>query len=179
METARQNHAAAYFEGWLYVVGGVSHSVATSSCERYSVTLNSWEAVAPLPSPCFDLSVLVNGTPPCLYTFGGTVNKIMHNALIQVLSLHTLTWRTLKLKLPFKSAKIPCFKAHEDSQKVYFVHRRSLYSLDLARQTIVYVKKLINAVEAANGPSYYSRGHLYCNDLEMTLVKVEVGDLGE
>jgi hypothetical protein len=73
---------------------------------------------------------------------------------IQKLSLDSLTWQLMQLKLPQAEYNFPCFK--KDTE-VYLVIKKTLYSFTPLQ--VKEVKTLDEGIECRS--SYYSRGTLY------------------
>lgn len=59
----------ASLEGYVYAVGGYDSSSQLRTVERYCLTTDKWEFVAPMKSPRSALSVAVMGGK--LYALGG------------------------------------------------------------------------------------------------------------
>jgi hypothetical protein len=88
-----------------------------------------------------------------LYALGGRNNKgILHT--VQKLSLDSLTWELLQLKLLQTGRSLPCFKS--DTQ-VYLIIKRTLYSFTPLQ--IRSIKSLHKVLRCHS--SYYSRGTLF------------------
>jgi hypothetical protein len=87
-----------------------------------------------------------------LYALGGIGNRRLDT--VQKLSLDSLTWQLMQLKLPQADSYITCFK--EDTE-VCLVSSRTLYSF-----TPLEVKPIKTLPEDIGcRSSYYSRGTLY------------------
>jgi hypothetical protein len=86
MHTARSHHAAVYHSQYLYVLG-------FWECERYSCAESRWEELPVLPvAGDFMSAVEVEN---CVYALGG-----QYRDTVQKLSLDSLTWELMQLKLP-------------------------------------------------------------------------------
>jgi hypothetical protein len=83
-----------------------------------------------------------------VYALGG------HNDTVQKLSLYSLTWQLMQLKLPQATYYFPCFK--KDTE-VYLVIAKTLYSFTPLQ--VKAVKTLDEDISCRS--SYYSRGTLY------------------
>jgi hypothetical protein len=153
MRTARYQHAAVYHSQYLYVLGGYSRG-ALRECERYVCAESRWEGLRALPSASFDMSAVELGNS--LYALGGLSNRrVLHS--VQKLSLNSLTWELMQLKLPQAAIRPACFKT--DSQ-VYLVIKETLYSFSPLE-----VKPVKTLPEDINSRmSDYSRGTLYYED---------------
>jgi hypothetical protein len=165
---ARSNHSAVYHAEHLYVLGGLH----LKECERYICAESRWEPIPPLSTVCFGMTcAVVEGS---LYSLGGH-NGVTALDLIHRLSLQTLTWELLKLKLPCKEYYFPCFTAK--SPQVYFVMRKTLYVLNPLTSQVKSVKALYEDISNSGGPSCYSRGVLYCSVRDGAACWISVGDL--
>jgi hypothetical protein len=169
MLTARRAHAAVYHAQYLYVLGGYTGSSYLSECERFVCAERRWQALPPLPTACHSMSgVVMEGS---LYALGG--RNVSGNSLdlIQKLNLEGLTWEPLQLSLPQAGYCIACFKLSDT--EVYFLLDKTLYSL----QTLSPVKTLPKGTLSGYGPSYYSRGRLYCSSNGGAAKRLEIGSL--
>jgi hypothetical protein len=88
-----------------------------------------------------------------LYALGGR-NDSSSLDTVQKLSLNTLTWELMHLKLPQAGHEITCFKK---DTKVYLVIEYTLYSFTPLQ--VKAVKTLDRSIDSLS--SYYSRGTLY------------------
>jgi hypothetical protein len=146
MHTARSSHAALYHSQYVYVLGGWG----VSGCERYVCAASRWEVLAALPVGCYGMSAVELHNS--LYALGGTHRKDIDT--VQELSLDSLTWQLMQLKLPQAYRYLPCFK--KDTE-VYLVIKKTLYSF-----TPLEVKPIKTLPEDIScSSSYYSRGTLY------------------
>jgi hypothetical protein len=169
MLSARSCHAAVYHAQCLYILGGWSGSSCLSECERFVCAESRWETLPPLPTACYDISgVVVEGS---LYALGGQDIYGDYLDLIQKLNLEGLTWEPLHLSLPQTGGCIASFKLSDS--EVYFVLHKTLYSLHTLRP----VKTLSEGSESWFGPSYYSRGGLYCSNNDGAAERLEIGSL--
>jgi hypothetical protein len=155
MLTPRAQQAAVYHTQHLYVLGGWSDSRFLSECERYACAEKRWEALPPLPRACsYASGVVVDRN---LYALGGYDGSYLD--LVQKLSLESLTWELMQLRLPFAGRGIPCFKLRD--AEVYLVVNKTLCSF-----TDLEVLPLMTLTEDFGswyGASYYHRGTLYCS----------------
>jgi hypothetical protein len=175
MLNGRQFHAAQYHDGYVYVLGGLYGGTRLALCERHVCAEKRWESLSPLPVACWTVSVVV--TEGSLYALGGTGIATELLDQIQVLSLETLTWKLLELRLPAPGNHLACFKVADDSQ-VYFVLLSSLYSLQPQLLSIIRVKTLPrNIANCFIGPSYYSKGTIYCSSVFGEADSLEIGSL--
>jgi hypothetical protein len=104
-----------------------------------------------LPEACCVASTVVLDNS--LYALGGYAGEEGLDT-VQKLSLDSLTWELMQLKLPHAASYIPCFKT--DSQ-VYLVIKMTLYSFTPLEVTAVMT--LPESIGCYS--SYYSRGTLY------------------
>jgi hypothetical protein len=151
MYTARRSHAALYHSQYLYVLGGHTYSRGTlSECERYVCAESRWEVLPALPVVCCEMSTVVldNG----LYALGGFYKGGLDT--VQRLSLDSLTWEVMQLRLPEPARSFPCFKV--DTQ-VFLVINQTLYSFTPIQ--VEPVKSVPERIEC--WASHYSRGSLY------------------
>jgi hypothetical protein len=88
-----------------------------------------------------------------VYALGGRTAKKCFDT-VQKLSLDSLTWELMQLKLPQAASWPPCFKS--DTQ-VYLVIKKTLYSFTPLQ--VRRVKNLRKVIKSDS--SYYSRGTLY------------------
>jgi hypothetical protein len=173
MLSHRAYHAAVYHTQHLYVLGGsdVDTFDSLSECDRYVCAENRWEALPPLPTACWGMSGVV--VEKSLYTLGGEIEENSELDLVQKLSLESLTWEVMQLRLPYACSFISCFKLRDT--EVYFVINKTLYSF-----TGLEVRPLKTLREDIHswGASYYSRGTLYCSYFEGAALSYEIGSLG-
>jgi hypothetical protein len=150
MHTARQSHAAVYHSQYVYVLGGYSD---LRECERYVCARSRWEVLAALPVGGSRMSAVELHNS--LYALGGCQGFDDYLDTVQQLSLDSLTWQLMQLKLPQAASYFPCFK--KDTE-VYLVINKTLYSF-----TPLEVKPIKTLPEDIGcHSSYYSRGTLYC-----------------
>jgi hypothetical protein len=102
-----------------------------------------------------------------LYALGGWADSNLDT--VQKLSLDSLTWELMPLKLPQPALKFPCFKT--DNQ-VFLLIEETLYSFTPLQ--IKPIKTVAHGVWCER--SYYSRGTLYYSD-EWTLSSLAIGEL--
>jgi hypothetical protein len=153
MLTPRGAHASVYHDHCVYVLGGWSGFSTLRECERYVCAESRWEALPPLPRACSSISgVVVEGS---LYALGGFYRGGPLD-LIQKLRLQELTWEIMEFRLPNAAFGIPCFKL--SNTEVYLVINKTLYSFS----PLLPFKVLLDDTKSSRGPSYYSRGILYC-----------------
>jgi hypothetical protein len=144
MHTARSYHAAVYHSQYLYVLG-------IMECERYSCAKIRWEVLPALPVAGRWMSgVEVENS---VYALGGNLGEGALDT-VQKLSLDSLTWQLMQLKLPQAASSFPCFKTET---QVYLVIEKTLYSFTPLEVKVV--KTLDRSVWCYS--SYYSRGTLY------------------
>jgi hypothetical protein len=150
MHTPRYNHAALYHSQYLYVLGGYNGSYL-SECERYSCAESQWEVLPALPLACCDMSAVE--VESSLYALGGSTPEVFIDT-IQKLSLDSLTWKLMQLKLPQAAHCFPCFKT---DTRVCLVIGDTLYSFSPLQVKAVRTVSEVNRCLS----SYYSRGTLY------------------
>jgi hypothetical protein len=126
MLTPRREHAAVYHTQHLYVLGGV-YEDTLSECERYVCAERRWEALPPLPRACIHTSGVV--VENSLYALGGEIDGLPSD-LVQKLSLESLTWELVQLRLPYPEIGIPCFKRNSE---VYLIVNKYLCSFTALR----------------------------------------------
>jgi hypothetical protein len=114
MHAAILHHAAVYHSQHLYVLGG-HNSSALRECERYVCAESRWEVLPALPEAGSGMSAVELGNS--LYALGGYSHPRSLDT-VQKLSVDSLTWELMQLKLPQAECIVPCFKT--DTQ-VYLV----------------------------------------------------------
>jgi hypothetical protein len=154
MSTARQNHIAVYNDNHVYVLGGRG---PLEECERYLCAQSLWEDLPPLPRASAAMSGVV--VEDCLYALGGYANGPLD--LIQRLNLEGLRWELMPLQLPHAGSGIPCFKL--SNSQVYLLLKKTVYSFKPQSEQITPLKTLSEDIYSWRGPSYYSKGTLYCS----------------
>jgi hypothetical protein len=148
MHTARSLHAAVYHSQYVYVLGGVG----LRECERYVCAESRWEVLAALPVGGVGMSAVELHNS--LYALGGDQGDVDYLDTVQQLSLDSLTWQLMQLKLPQAAFLSPCFK--KDTE-VYLVINKTLYSFTPLE--VKPIKTLPEDIRCYS--SYYSRGTLY------------------
>jgi hypothetical protein len=144
MHTARCLHAAVYHSQYVYVLG-------RRECERYSCVESRWEVLPALPvAGIYMTGVEVENS---VYALGGYCDGRDLDT-VQKLSLESLTWQLMQLKLPKAVCQFPCF--NKDTE-VYLVIKKTLYSFTALE--VKAVKTLDTSIRCDS--SYYSRGTLY------------------
>jgi hypothetical protein len=143
MHTSRSFHAAVYHSLYVYVLG-------YRECERYSCAESRWEVLPALPvAGSYMSAVEVENS---LYALGGRNGRPLDT--VQKLSLDSLTWKFMQLKLPQTTSWFACFKSETE---VYLVIKETLYSF-----TPLQVKPIKTVAEGIRCfSSYYRRGTLY------------------
>jgi hypothetical protein len=86
-----------------------------------------------------------------LYALGGYDEVSLD--VVQKLSLESLTWELMQLRLPFAGYGIPCFKLRDT--EVYLVVNKTLYSFTAFE--VRPLKTLIKDIRREFGTSYYCR----------------------
>jgi hypothetical protein len=92
-----------------------------------------------------------------LYALGGEHASAFLD-LVQKLSLESLTWELMQLRLPHAGSGIPCFKLRDS--EVYLVVKQTLCSFTGLEVRLL--KTLTKDISSWYGASYYRRGTLYC-----------------
>jgi hypothetical protein len=169
MLTPRRAHTAVYHTPHLYILGGWSDSYL-SECERYVFAENRWETLPPLPRACYGASGVV--VERSLYALGGWYDGL---DLVQKLSLESLTWEIMQLRLPFAGCAIPCFKLRDT--EVYLVVNKTLCSF--TGLEVRPIKTLTEDMQSGRGASYYHRGTLYCSNSSGRVLSLEIGSLSD
>jgi hypothetical protein len=106
MLTPRKCHAAVYRTPHLYILGGHTGARCLSECERYACAENQWKALPPLPRACSSTSGVV--VEKSLYALGGLDDSLLDS--VQKLSLESLTWELMQLRLPHPEYAVPVSK---------------------------------------------------------------------
>jgi hypothetical protein len=150
MRTARCFHAAVYHSQYLYVLGGFNGRYL-SECERYSCAESRWQVLPTLPAAGSRMSAVE--VENSLYALGGFADGRVSDT-VQKLSLDSLTWELMHLKLPQASFYIPCLKTETQE---YLMIKETLYSFTPLQ--VWAVKTLPHGTRCTS--SYYSRGTLY------------------
>jgi hypothetical protein len=162
IHTARRSHAAVYHSQYLYLLGGCRKSRPLSECERFSCAESRWEVLPALPVAGMSMSAVE--VENSLYALGGSGLDT-----VQKLSLDSLTWELMQLKLPQAALLFPCFKTET---QVCLVIKDTLYSF-----TPLQVKPIKAVPEGIQcNSSYYSRGTLYYES-GFGLTRLAVGEL--
>jgi hypothetical protein len=151
MHTARCLHAAVYHAQYVYVLGGLNSDRFLRECERYVCAESRWEVLAALPvAGAYMSGVEVENS---VYALGGSDGRRDLDT-VQKLSLDSLTWQLMQLKLPPAARSFPCFKTET---QVYLVIKNTLYSF--TPFDVKAVKTLDKSIACYS--SYYIRGTLY------------------
>jgi hypothetical protein len=164
MHTPKYSHAAVYHSQYLYILGGVCYSYLRG-CERYVCAESQWEVLPAMPVAGLGMSAVVLDNS--LYALGGYAGRKL--SAVQKLSLDSLTWELMQLKLPQAARYFPCFKTDTE---VYMVIKKTLYSF-----TPFQVKPIQSLVEdVVCDLSYYSRGTLYYST-QHWIKSLDIGEL--
>jgi hypothetical protein len=165
MHTARHHHAALYHSQYVYVLAGRNNSFL-SECERYVCTESRWEVLPAMPVGAIEVSAVELDNS--LYALGGRNPSRMFDT-VQKLSLNSLTWQLMELKLPQVGFNFPLFKSES---QVYVAIMNTLYCF-----TPLEIKPIkILSKSIACFSSYYSRGTLYY-ELRESIESLDVGEL--
>lgn len=157
MPCPQSGHRTAYYEGYFYVIGG-ANQLMRNECSRLSLSENQWEDLPALPHPCSDLSLVVIKATSSLYAFGGNFNCIDLN-VIQRLSIETLSWELLSVKLPSPTSYIVSFT--QDDHQAIIAIQSDVYVFDSLSNEIHQVASLRKPVNSYAGPSYYHSGRIF------------------
>jgi hypothetical protein len=158
MKTARYCYGSVFYGGFLYVIGGSdTNCYAIAECERYDTLHNHWQPIPPLPHTSNWHAAIVCGYTRRIYTLGGCDGSSLD--LIQEFELESQTWKLLEVKLPSKSAGIPCFRL-KNQALIYFIQGGALHSFSPITYTLSFVKPVTN-IKSYHGPSYFAKGTLY------------------
>mmetsp|Transcript_11100 Transcript_11100/g.21745 ORF Transcript_11100/g.21745 Transcript_11100/m.21745 type:complete len:268 (+) Transcript_11100:62-865(+) len=167
MHNTRSIHGAAWYEGFLYVVGGNLTFPPQESdrrkCERYSAAEDRWEEFDSLSLGCAYTSVITLQATASLYAIGGTFGGFDNSDSIQRLSLDSLRWTVLEVKLPDRGYQLASFKL--DEAGFYFVVEGTLYKYESLTDSIRTVKPLPHPIKSFCASSYYRNGCLYSADI--------------
>jgi hypothetical protein len=166
--TPRVYPAAVYHTPHLYILGGWNES-CLSECERYVCAEHRWEALPPLPRACSSTSRVV--VERSLYALGGHDGEALD--LVQRLSLKSLTWELMQLRLPHAGHIIPCFKVRDT--EAYLVVNKTLCSFTAPK--VRPLKALTEDIQSWRGASYYHSGTLYCSNDKGAVLSYEIGSL--
>jgi hypothetical protein len=168
MLTSRVYHAAVYHPPHLYILGGWNFRWL-SECERYVCAEQRWEALSPLPRACSSTSGVV--VERSLYALGGYDGSYLD--LVQKLSLESLTWELMQLRLPHAGHIISCFKVSDT--EAYLVVNKTLCSFTALE--VRPLKTLTEEIYSWYGASYYHSGTLYCSNDGGAVLNYEIGSL--
>jgi hypothetical protein len=122
MHIGRYRHAAVYPSQYLYVLAGYINSWYYKECERYSCAESRWEVLPSLPVAGDSMSVVE--VENSVYALGGRNDEGALDT-VQKLSLDSLTWELMELKLPHAAKGLTLFKK---DTKVYLVIKKTLHS---------------------------------------------------
>jgi hypothetical protein len=166
--TPRRFHAAVYHTQHLYVLGGHNGRCLTE-CERYVCAESRWQTLSALPIACMCTSGVV--VESSLYALGGHDGSPLD--LVQKLSLESLTWELMQLRLPYAGCGIPCFKLRDT--EVYLLVNMTLCSF--TGLEVRPLKTVTDNIKNWLGASYYCRGTLFCSHVSGAVRRLEIGSL--
>jgi hypothetical protein len=169
MLTPRAYHAGVYHTPHLYILGGYDDRWL-SECERYVCADDRWEALPPLPRACCSTGGIV--VESSLYALGG-YDDGNNLDLVQKLSLESLTWELMQLRLPHADNGIPCFKVRDT--EVFLVVNKTLCSFTALQ--VRPLKTLTRDIYCWYGASYYHSGTLYYSSGSGAVRSCEIGSL--
>jgi hypothetical protein len=178
MIKARAWHSSVYYAQYLYVIGG-----QFKVCERYVSAEDRWEVFGKLPGEyyqCMKCSCVLMEATRSIYVVGGnwfsereTVGKQL--PLIWRLSLESLSFELLNVKLPTSGSRIPCFKLSPASTEFYLVLGQDLYSFTPSTCHIKLIRRVSRKAKSL-GACWYFKGTLHFFDDRQTRT-LFVGDL--
>lgn len=147
----RFQHGLVSHANYLYVAGG-----STKCCERYNVSEDSWEEFESIQKVYKSPLLAVLERYQSLFAIGGR-----HSRLIQRLSLLSLTWNVVDIRLPYVGAQVICFK-FEESQ-LYLILNKALYVFQPEDNNIQLIRSHIEVKDSKRflGWGYYKRGYLH------------------
>jgi hypothetical protein len=151
MHAPRINHAAVYHSQYLYVLGGYNKAREFNECERYLCAESRWEELPALPVACDCISAVE--VENSLYALGGRALGMNVDA-VQKLSLDSLTWELMQLKLPQAQCFVPLLQDRHSSVLNDQGDPVLLHSFPNQGSQDSYSKIICRS-------SYYSRGTLY------------------
>jgi hypothetical protein len=150
MHSARRSHAVLYHSQYLYVLGGGFGDRSLSECERYSCAESRWEVLPALPYACDAMSAVE--VENSVYALGGWNGGRLDT--VQKLSLASLIWELMQLKLPQANFYFSCFKRDTE---VYLVIEETLYCFT----PLQFKVRTLSTRNTFCYSSCYSRGTLY------------------
>jgi hypothetical protein len=168
---SRRLHTLAYFEGFVYALGGINSSKAVKPCERLDLAHNVWGRIADLPVQVFGAVAVVKEDTRRLYLlsdarspYSGIEVEADSVGLILELDLVSLKWLVLPLRLIAGSSEFTVFSCKSQH---YFIVAGELYrwAEDFSRVCSVQLN--------ARGLSYYCEGYLYSFDQHTLMVLKE------
>mmetsp|Transcript_1667 Transcript_1667/g.3579 ORF Transcript_1667/g.3579 Transcript_1667/m.3579 type:complete len:139 (-) Transcript_1667:56-472(-) len=125
----------------------------------------------PLPHACFH--VTLTSAEETLYAISGVSNLAENSHLIQILSLSSMLWEVLSVKLPSHQNYAVVFK--KDDSELFIAVNKSLYSFDCYTNSLVQLTNLGVSVQGAGGAGIFTNGCLlyYSNS---SLMKLTIED---
>mmetsp|Transcript_31901 Transcript_31901/g.54950 ORF Transcript_31901/g.54950 Transcript_31901/m.54950 type:complete len:370 (+) Transcript_31901:45-1154(+) len=149
----RSQHSTVYIKEEVYAISGEY----VKQCERFRLAGEKWDSLPDIPVPVYCHTAISSESTNSIFVFGGEGRKI-----IQELSLLSMTWQILPVRLSHADYHIPVFKTNSDEGSLYFTSERVLYKFILSSKTIERIKPISRNIESWYGPSYYVSGRLYC-----------------
>mmetsp|Transcript_3899 Transcript_3899/g.8179 ORF Transcript_3899/g.8179 Transcript_3899/m.8179 type:complete len:289 (-) Transcript_3899:2012-2878(-) len=165
MHRERMYHSSVLHGGFVYVVAGRSGdgSKYLKKCERLNLQEGSWESIAdPMQLGCNCSTAIA--LQASVYVLGGHAGMEKLNT-VQKLSLDSLQWELLDIRLPYQRDDIACFYKSPDSSQIYFIQDLSLYTLDTETCKIEKTNSLSRSL-VSNGPTYFRNGTLFLSTYE-------------
>jgi hypothetical protein len=109
-----------------------------------------------------------------LYALGGSTAGGKNLDTVQKLSLDSLTWELMDLKLPFEACSFPCFKIET---QVFLLINWALYSftpLEFKKIKTLDIDDIYSSIT-----SCYGRGILYYTTLMHGIHSIQLGELAD
>jgi hypothetical protein len=169
MHTPRYCHAAVVHYQYLYVLAGWN-AIPLRRCERYVWAESRWEDLPELPVAGSNMSAVVLDNS--LYALGGSTAAFIQLDTVQKLSLDSLTWELMDLKLPFEACSFPCFKIET---QVFLQINWALYSftpLEFKKIKTLDIDDIYSSLA-----SCYGRGILYYTATMNGMHSIQLGEL--
>jgi hypothetical protein len=169
LSVSRWFHVSFYFEGFLYVVGGLSSLQSFSLCERLDLMTEVWEHVPDLPVPAYCSAWAFKQDTKRAYLLGGeSCETYQELDIVQELDLVSMKWRTLSVRLPPKSDLLVAFTYRSE---VHVLLNSAVYRLDPEALTLL---KTTEMVQQSWTSAHYYKGKLFFSSLFSHTPSVEL-----